>query len=93
MTRRSDARVERAEDGPADPARPAARKRKRDGTFCGFDVGIEATKGSPLPNDLSVFVSRLTHELGPRETELPLLPFASPPPGHFFSPLFLSVTR
>lgn len=24
-------------------------------------VGIEATKGLPLPNDLSVFVSRLTH--------------------------------
>lgn len=40
-------------------------------TFCGFDVvGIEATKGLPLPNDLSVFVSRLTHQRGPRETEL-----------------------
>ena len=50
--------------------RKKTKKKRVCRTFCGFDVGIEATKGLPLPNDLSVFVSRLIHRRDPRETEL-----------------------
>lgn len=60
-------------------------------------VGIEATKGLPLPNDLSVFVSRLTHRreilVKPSCCSFPSLslalarfaPFFSPPPFLCFS--------
>lgn len=70
------ASTQRGLSGPRDHReKKAAGREEREGNGLSVRFAVSATSATerqkvrPLPNDLSVFVSRLIYEWGPRETE------------------------